>query len=308
MKFGPSDNWWWGAGAGSRIANGYGAPDFRIVGLVGVAIPIGPSDAKSPDRKAALREKWREQRSGDADGDGIPDDVDACPNEPEDHKGNDPSDGCPLPPDKDGDGIPDQYDRCPDVPEDKDGVDDQDGCPETDADQDGVPDVTDACPNVPGKPSPDPKQNGCPTTIIVQGTEVMLLQQVHFATGSSTILPDSFPMLQEITNYLKVNPQVVKMAIEGHTDNKGDPQMNLRLSQSRADSVRAWIMQHGIAGDRLEAHGYGLERPIQSNDTDAGRQANRRVEFHITAQDDQKKSSPGATPKAGEKPAEQKNP
>ena len=300
MRFGPKDNWWWGAGAGSRILNGYGAPELRIVGLIGVHFPLVDSDATSPDRKALLREKWKNRAVGDADHDGVPDDVDACPNDPEDHLGNDPGDGCPLPPDKDGDGIPDQYDRCPDKPEDKDGVDDSDGCPEDDADQDGIPDAQDHCPNVPGHKNPDPKVNGCPTSIEIQSDgKIFVLQQVHFETGSTVIAADSFPMLQEIAEYLKVTTKIRKMSIEGHTDDRGDAAMNLKLSQGRATSVMTWLSQHGIEASRLEAHGYGEEKPLESNDTDAGRKANRRVEFKITEQSDPSKPGDKA---GGDKP------
>ncbi|HWL86334.1 MAG TPA: OmpA family protein [Polyangiaceae bacterium] len=285
-KFGPRDNWWVGLGGGTLIGNGYGAPDLRLVALLGAYVPIIDSDAASPDRKAALHEKWRREGSSDRDHDGIPDDIDACPDEPEDHQGPDPNDGCPLPPDRDGDGIPDQYDRCPDQPEDKDGIEDGDGCPEDDADHDGIPDVKDACPEVPGKPSTDPKMNGCPQFIKKEGSVVRVLQQVHFQTGSSKILPDSFPMLQEIADLLKSSPAIKKMSIEGHTDNKGAADMNKRLSQSRADSVMKWLTDHAIESARLEAHGYGLERPIEDNRTDKGRAANRRVEFKILEEED----------------------
>lgn len=287
MKFGPADHFWVGAGAGTRLfTNAYGAPDLRVVGLIGAYVPILDTDPKSPERKAELRARWRQEHSSDRDNDGIPDDIDACPNEPEDHQGNDPNDGCPLPPDRDGDGIPDQYDKCPDKPEDKDGIDDGDGCPEDDADTDGIPDVEDACPKEPGQRNTDPKKNGCPTFIKVEGNVVRILQQVHFATGSSTILADSFPMLQEITNLLKANQGIKRMSIEGHTDNRGGAAMNKTLSQGRADSVMRWLVQHGIDQSRLEAHGYGLERPIEDNNTEAGRAKNRRVEFKILDEED----------------------
>jgi len=233
-----------------------------------------------------MRKKWRELNARDTDKDGIPDDIDACPNEPEDHLGTDPSDGCPIPPDRDGDGIPDQYDKCPDAPEDKDGIDDGDGCPEDDADRDGVPDATDACPHEPGQPNADPKKNGCPQFIKMEGSVVRILQQVHFATGSATILPDSFPMLQEIANLLKANASIKRMSIEGHTDDRGDNAMNQRLSQNRANSVMTWLVQHGIEDARVEAHGYGEDRPIEDNETDKGRAANRRVEFKIAEEED----------------------
>lgn len=289
MRFGPADHWWVGAGAGSSILRGYGAPDLRVIGLVGTYVPILESEAKSPERKAELRERWRREARSDRDHDGIPDDIDACPDEPEDHKGNDPNDGCPLPPDRDGDGIPDQYDKCPDQPEDKDGIDDGDGCPEDDADNDGVPDTVDACPKMPGKPNADPKRNGCPTYIQEDGTVVRVLQQVHFAFGTAQILPESFPVLQEVADYLKSNKSIKKMSIEGHTDSKGSPELNKRLSQSRANSVMTWLVQHGVEQGRLEAHGYGMEKPIEDNDTAEGRAKNRRVEFKILEQEDTNK-------------------
>jgi outer membrane protein OmpA-like peptidoglycan-associated protein len=278
------ERWFVGAGAGTRILGGYGAPDLRVVALIGTYLPIEDTNPRSPEARLRVRESIRESLK-DTDGDGIPDDIDACPTEPEDHKDPDPMDGCPAPSDRDGDGIPDQYDKCPDVPEDKDGVDDQDGCPEDDADQDGIPDAKDACPKEPGQPDPDPKKNGCPKFIKLEGSTVRVLQQVHFATGSATILPDSFPMLTEIVQLLKVNPGIKKMRIEGHTDNRGGADMNLDLSKRRAASVRAWLIQHGIADGRLESEGYGLTRPIQSNDTNEGRAANRRVEFKIVEED-----------------------
>lgn len=278
------DRWYAGVGAGSRIYDGYGAPDFRIVALVGMYIPIEDTTAHSPEARVKLHLKIHESLK-DTDGDGIPDDIDACPTEPEDHKDPDPMDGCPQASDRDGDGIPDQFDKCPDVPEDKDGIDDQDGCPEDDADQDGIPDAKDACPKEPGQPDPDPKKNGCPKFIHLEGSSVRVLQQVHFQTGSATILPDSFPMLGEIAALLKATPGIKRMRIEGHTDNRGDPAMNLDLSKRRAASVRQWLIDHGIASGRLESEGYGLTQPIDTNDTDTGRAANRRVEFKILEED-----------------------
>ncbi len=286
MRFGKFDRWWAGVGVGSRLDQAYGAPDFRIVALAGVYIPLLDTDAGSPDPKIALHKRWRDNHVVDTDHDGIPDDIDACPTEPEDHLGDDPDDGCPIPPDRDGDGIPDQYDKCPDTPEDKDGIQDADGCPEEDADHDGIPDTKDACPLVPGSPSPDPKKNGCPQFIKVEGSVVTVLQQVHFATGSTTILPDSFPMLLEIANLLKSNTAIHRMSIEGHTDDRGADDMNMKLSEGRAASVMAWLVQHGIEQNRLESHGFGKTKPIADNGTDAGRLANRRVEFKIVQEGD----------------------
>jgi OOP family OmpA-OmpF porin len=283
MKFGSGDKFWAGVSAGSLINDGYGAPWLRVTALIGIYQPILDSEAVSP--KAAMRAKWKsEQKIGDRDNDGIPDDVDACPDEPEDHLGNDPSDGCPIPKDRDGDGIPDVADKCPDKPEDKDGIDDEDGCPEEDQDKDGINDAQDACPTVAGKPNPDPKKNGCPL-VMIDDNQLRILDQIHFGFGSATILPDSFPTMQAVANVLNQYPGIKKMIIEGHTDNRGAAALNKSLSQQRANSVMKWLTDHGIAKDRLEAHGYGMEKPITTNDTDEGRGINRRVEFKITQED-----------------------
>ena len=160
------------------------------------------------------------------------------------------------------------------------------GCPaDLDVDKDGIPNAVDACPKVPGKANADPKKNGCPVTFSMDaGGIIRLNQQVHFATGSATILPDSFPMLQEIANLLVVNKNIKKISVDGHTDNVGSADLNRKLSQDRANSVVAWLSGHNVEAARLEAHGYGPDKPIDTNTTPAGRTANRRVEFNILQQ------------------------
>jgi outer membrane protein OmpA-like peptidoglycan-associated protein len=284
-----------GLGGGTRLTAGY-APDFRVAFVAGYSFSITDTDPNAPGRK------WKSQRfadhGADSDKDGLPDDVDLCPSEPEDGKPPNPDDGCPALPDRDGDGIPDVSDKCPDQPEDFDKIDDLDGCPEDDADKDKIPDAQDACPKEPGEPNPEPAKNGCPEFIrrISGSNEIQILKQVQFATGSARILQNSFGILDEVVRLLKVNPEIKHVAIEGHTDNRGSDELNERLSNDRAHSVRTYLIDKGgIDAARLSAAGYGPRRPIADNNTADGRQKNRRVEFHITEQAGQ----------GGQKPQEQ---
>jgi outer membrane protein OmpA-like peptidoglycan-associated protein len=211
----------------------------------------------------------------DTDGDGIPDDIDRCPLDPEDFDGFQDEDGCPDP-DNDGDGIVDKVDACPNTP----GPFENRGCPVMDRDGDGIPDSEDKCPDVPGVP-PD----GCPkkyTLVEVKKDVIAIKQQVHFASAKWKVLPDSFALLDQVAQVLKDYP-VMKVSIEGHTDTVGAEAMNMKLSQARAEEVRAYLVKKGVAPERLEAIGYGPTRPIASNKTEPGRAKNRRTEFRIKA-------------------------
>jgi OOP family OmpA-OmpF porin len=268
-----------GAGAGTRLTPGY-APDFRALITIGYHIPIEDTKPPSPAKRFVVDDG---AKVADTDKDGLPDDIDLCPTEPEDHKPPNASDGCPAESDRDGDGIPDNLDKCPDKPEDFDKIADQDGCPEDDFDTDGVPDATDACPKEPGEPSNEKDKNGCPIFIrrVEGSTEIKILKQVEFATGSAKILPNSFKILDEVVKLMNVNKDVKLVAIEGHTDSKGSVPMNEKLSDDRANSCRQYLVDKGIHPDRLTAKGFGPHKPIADNETAEGRQRNRRVEFHI---------------------------
>jgi len=267
-----------GLGAGSRLTGGF-APDFRVVALVGGHFSIGDTDAKSPFVG------YRFDENVDTDKDGLPDLVDMCPVDPEDGKPPNPDAGCPTLPDRDGDGIPDVSDKCPDVPEDFDKIDDRDGCPEDDADEDGVPDAEDKCPKEPGERSEGDK-NGCPQFIrrITGSAEIQIMKQVEFMYDSATILPGSFPILDEVVRLLQANPEIKLVRIEGHTDRRGTDEYNDRLSNIRANSVKQYLIKKGIDPNRLTSIGFGARKPIASNETEEGRQKNRRVEFHIEKQ------------------------
>ncbi len=270
-----------------------GVPDYRD------ECPGTPAEAAGfVDEKGCAR---------DSDGDGVPDYKDHCPNTPAEAKGMVDENGCPI--DSDADGVPDYKDECPDTPRaayglvddkgcpidtDGDGVPDYlDECPDTpseakgyvdakgcllDTDKDGVPDYLDECPTVPGV-----KYNkGCPE---VQKEVKTLLQKamsgIEFETGKSVIKKQSFSILNQIAVTFIANP-TYKVEIQGHTDNVGQAQMNMELSEKRAQAVRKYLIDAGVPATQLTAHGYGDERPIADNSTKAGRAKNRRVEFNIT--------------------------
>ena len=216
----------------------------------------------------------------DTDGDGLYDDEDACPTQPEDKDGFQDADGCPEP-DNDQDGILDPADRCPLEPEDKDGWEDVDGCPDPNNDNDRLLDPQDKCPNEYAE-----TEDGCPKKyqlVVVTDKKIELKQTVYFDFNKATIKPVSFPLLNEVGQALKDNPRI-RVRVEGHTDSRGNDGYNLKLSQRRAESVRTFLISAGVAPDRMEARGFGETVPIADNRTDAGRGQNRRVEFIIISQ------------------------
>ncbi|HZI12930.1 MAG TPA: Ig-like domain-containing protein [Myxococcus sp.] len=191
----------------------------------------------------------------------------------------------PAPVDTDGDGLTDDKDGCPTVAEDTDGFEDADGCADPDNDKDGIADTADACVNEPEVINGVKDEDGCPdqgkVKVQVDGERILILEKVYFATSKDVILPRSFPLLKQVAAVLRANPQVELLRIEGHTDSQGNDAMNLDLSKRRAASVRAFLVNEGIAAERLESEGYGETRPVDTNTTAAGRENNRRVEFTI---------------------------
>jgi OmpA-OmpF porin, OOP family len=297
-----------GAGVGPGLTRGFGAPQVR--GLL--SLEWAPEPKKEP---LVLRPV-----PSDRDKDGILDVDDACPDEPG-VKSDDPKkNGCPLPADRDKDGILDVDDACPDEPgiksddpekngcprrdADKDGIfDDDDACvndpgirttdpltngcpPPKDTDKDGIIDPEDACPQSPGPRDPDPKKNGCPAARVEQG-QIKILERVEFENNSAKLRPESDRILNAVLAVMKEHSEFTKLGVEGHTDNRGAAGHNLDLSRRRAASVMKWLVDHGVAATRLSSKGLGMTKPIDSNDTDAGRQNNRRVEFHILEKDGQ---------------------
>jgi len=229
----------------------------------------------------------------DADTDGILDEVDACPRKFGVANADPAKHGCPPPGDSDGDGITDDVDACPQKPGVASADPQKNGCP-GDTDGDGINDPLDACPEDAGKPDPDPKKNGCPV-VVVKGDQIVINERIEFDTGKSKIKSVSDPLLDTIAQVMKDHPEIKKVEIQGHTDNQGAAALNRNLSNARAKAVMKALEKRGIAAGRMTAKGYGPDKPIASNDTDEGRQANRRVQFQITERDEAAKP-PAPTP------------
>jgi OOP family OmpA-OmpF porin len=285
------------------------------------ACPDTPGEASDDPRKngcpraeapAPREEEVAPAGDPDSDGDVIPDAVDACPEEGGIASPDPKKNGCPPPPDRDRDGVPDESDACQEVagvssndpakngcPPDKDAdavPDAQDACPDVrgvktsdpatsgcpaDTDRDSIADEKDACPRERGKPDKDPAKNGCPTSVRVTNDEIVILQQVQFDTARATIQPASNTLLEEIAQVMKDHPEILKIEVQGHTDNRGEPRFNQKLSETRAAAVVVALMQRGVEPSRLISKGYGSSKPIGNNIYEAGRRANRRVQFKI---------------------------
>lgn len=119
------------------------------------------------------------------------------------------------------------------------------------------------------------------TLIIVEKDRITLKKKIQFAKNSAKIMGNSEIILDMVVDAINSNPKIKKVKIEGHTDNTGDREKNIKLSQDRANAVKEYLIKQGIREDILEAIGYGPDRPIASNKTAKGREQNRRVEFVI---------------------------
>jgi len=209
----------------------------------------------------------------DTDKDGICDGCDKCPDTPPGCVVDE--NGCPV--DTDKDGVCDGLDKCPNTP--LGCIVDKDGCP-VDSDKDGVCDGLDKCPDTPAGVKVD--KDGCPLPEIVEKGRTTL--QVLFDFDKSTIKGNYSQDIDALADVMKKYGDL-NVTIEGHTDNLNrskKPDYNKKLSQRRADAVKQYLVEKsGIDAKRLTAIGFGAEKPIASNETEEGRQKNRRVEAAV---------------------------
>ena len=150
---------------------------------------------------------------------------------------------------------------------------------DADRDGDGVSDKDDRCPDEPG-----PAWNqGCPEEkmVIDEGSTLVILQSIDFEFDSAKLKESSFPVLDAVVKALQDNADIGRVEVGGHTDERGSAAYNLDLSNRRAASVMAYLVEHGITAKRLSSRGYGLTKPIDPSHTETAWAKNRRVEFVI---------------------------
>ncbi len=292
------EDWVITAGVAGGISRGIGAAAYRfIVGLAWAPLPPDRDGDGIPDQVDLCPDQPEDyDRFQDVDGcpdadndnDGVPDEQDQCPEAVEDHNGIADDDGCPDAgfDDQDKDGISDADDDCPAEPEDRDGFEDFDGCPDDDHDHDGVPNHRDQCPDDKETINGFEDDDGCPdegegVTEYVADVRIEIRETILFESGKSTIMLQSKRVLDQVALQILAHPEIKLIRIEGHTDSLGNDEDNFYLSQDRADAVRRYLVEQGVAKERLQAVGFGETMPIDTNDTNAGRMRNRRVEFVI---------------------------
>jgi outer membrane protein OmpA-like peptidoglycan-associated protein len=149
----------------------------------------------------------------------------------------------------------------------------------SDKDGDGVPDAKDNCPEVTGSA----EQQGCPEAqkVAITDDRIEIKETVLFKTASGTVRDVSYGLLEQVANVLKAHPEIGKVRVDGHTDDRGDAAKNKELSLRRAKAVVKFLVEKGVPAERLTAEGHGEEAPLAGNESEAGREKNRRVEFVI---------------------------
>ncbi|MDD4052798.1 MAG: OmpA family protein, partial [candidate division Zixibacteria bacterium] len=204
----------------------------------------------------------------DSDRDGVPDGLDDCPNTPPEAAGYIDIYGCPV--DSDFDGVPDFRDSCPDGP--VGAMVDAKGCP-IDSDGDGVPDGLDDCPGTEAGIEVDSR--GCIDVAFLRDTVRIY---VNYFPGSFEIDERTKARLEPLVKKLLILKDV-SFEIVGYSDNVGTPEANEMLSQKRANRMRDWLESVGIARERMTPVGRGEVNFLDSNDTAEGRTKNRRLEL-----------------------------
>jgi hypothetical protein len=220
--------------------------------------------------------------NNDRDGDGILDNVDQCPDDPEDRDNFEDTDGCPDP-DNDRDGILDRVDLCPNDPEDRDNFEDENGCPDPDNDHDRIPDVRDRCPNEPETYNAHEDEDGCPDQGVACSRRTPSASSRRSTSRPTRADPPGEPADRRGRggDAHRANPQIQLLQVQGHADERGNDDHNLQLTSDRAASVVEALVERGV--ERRPAARRGLRRALPGQNPGRGNAAawarNRRVVF-----------------------------
>ncbi len=179
-------------------------------------------------------------------------------------------------------------------------------------------------PEPPPPPPPPPAPAPAPAPVVeapkpklvavgrakIQDNRVEIPGQLEFDVDKATIrdTPASKEILGTLKDFMKQNPSVTKLRVEGHTDNSGTPERNKVLSQQRADSVSKWLTDNGCEKSRVVAVGHGQDKPVSSNDTAENKQKNRRTEFHVVEMEGKEVGGGAASAPPAATPATPANP
>jgi outer membrane protein OmpA-like peptidoglycan-associated protein len=312
LRYRPDHRFSIGIAGGRGLTSAAGSPEIRGV----LALSFSPG---APELKP-IHPPPPPKIDGDPDGDGLLDSVDKCDNEAEDKDMFEDDDGCPDPdndgdkvvdaqdkcpldredidgfqdldgcPDKDNDedGVSDDKDMCPNEAEDRDGFKDIDGCPEPDNDRDGILDGADKCPDKPETINGKADGDGCPdagdSSVVLSPDRLEILDSIQFIGATAKISRASFNVLGQIAATLRAHPEIIRLRVTAHvhptSDLDRDVAKDQDLSDKRAQAVRDWLVQWGIASGRVEARGFGGSKPLV-NDRKKGALINNRVELII---------------------------
>ena len=218
----------------------------------------------------------------DTDFDRIVDAKDKCHEYPEDKDAFEDEDGCPDP-DNDKDAILDKSDKCPVLAEDKDGFEDTDGCPELDNDKDGVADAADKCPLKPEKINGKDDNDGCPddgdSLVISQPDRIELLENVQF--NGERIAKTSANLMSQLAATLRARTDIARLRIAVHVQPSKAPDKDKVLADKRAEAILIWLVNYGIANERLDVKGFGGSKPLVAADRKGAAEINNRIELII---------------------------
>ncbi len=310
MRYAPDHRFSIGLAFGRGLTSAAGSPSLRGV----LELSYAP---RAPELRP-IRIAVQPKPDLDADGDGLRDSVDKCPNEPEDLDMFDDSDGCPdLDNDKDGiadavdrcpldpedvdkfedddgcpdkdndkDGIADAADKCPNEPEDKDGFNDIDGCPDPDNDNDGVPDAKDKCPAEAETINGNKDDDGCPdpgdSAIVLSPDRIETLDAISFDRGAKIqISKASFNVLGQVGATMRAHTEIVRLRVTAHVHPSGSYEKDQEVSDKRAQAIRDWLVQYGIAPNRVESRGFGSTKLLAPEGQKGSTDVNNRVELII---------------------------